>query len=59
VPASLPIGGALPSKRPSGSSRSIFFCSLRIASMTASGRGGQPGTYTSTGMIESTPWTTA
>jgi hypothetical protein len=31
-------------------SASIFFCSWRIANNTASGRGGQPGTYTSTGI---------
>ena len=34
-------------------------CSLRIAWMSISGRGGQPGRYMSTGTTWSTPWTTA
>ena len=34
------------------------FCSRSRPSMNASGRGGQPGTYTSTGMKVSTPCTT-
>src|SRR5690242_688499 len=34
-------------------------CSLRIASMSISGRGGQPGRYMSTGTTWSTPWTIA
>src|SRR5690349_21424169 len=34
-------------------------CSLRIASMSISGRGGQPGRYMSTGATWSTPWTIA
>src|SRR6266849_4299784 len=33
----------------------IFSCSLSKPSVSASGRGGQPGTYTSTGRILSTP----
>src|SRR5688572_29554614 len=34
-------------------------CSFRIASISASGRGGQPGTYMSTGTMRSTPCTMA
>ena len=34
-------------------------CSFISPSRTASGRGGQPGTYTSTGTIVSMPWTVA
>src|SRR5258708_388302 len=34
---------------------SIFFCRARTADISASGRGGQPGTYTSTGITLSTP----
>ncbi len=37
----------------------ILACSLRIASISISGRGGQPGRYMSTGTMWSTPWTTA
>ena len=33
-------------------------CSITMPWMNASGRGGQPGTYTSTGMIWSTPLVT-
>ena len=40
-------------------SRWIFSCSFKSPSIKASGRGGQPGTYTSTGTIWSTPCTTA
>ena len=40
-------------------SRWIFSCSFKSPSIRASGRGGQPGTYTSTGTIWSTPCTTA
>ena len=36
----------------------IFSCNLRIPCSSASGRGGQPGTYTSTGTIWSTPLVT-
>jgi hypothetical protein len=36
----------------------IFSCSRTIPSITASGRGGQPGTWMSTGTILSTPWST-
>src|SRR5262249_23981865 len=36
-------------------SRWIFSWSFKSPSMRASGRGGQPGTYTSTGTIWSTP----
>ena len=36
----------------------IFSCSLSIPPIRASGLGGQPGTYTSTGIIRSTPFTT-
>ena len=43
---------------PSGSSM-ILACSLRIASISISGRGGQPGRYMSTGTMWSTPWTIA
>ena len=43
---------------PSGSYR-IFSRSLRIASMSISGRGGQPGRYMSTGTTWSTPCTMA
>ncbi len=43
---------------PSGSCR-IFSRSLRIASISISGRGGQPGRYMSTGTTWSTPWTIA
>ncbi len=39
-------------------SPAIFSCSLRMPCSNASGRGGQPGTYTSTGMIWSTPLVT-
>ena len=35
----------------------IFFCSSMIAYISASGRGGQPATYTSTGKKLSTPGT--
>lgn len=35
---------------------SIFSRSLSMPSMSSSGRGGQPGTYTSTGTIVSAPW---
>ena len=34
----------------------IFSCSRTIPSISASGRGGQPGTWMSTGTILSTPW---
>ena len=34
-------------------------CSFRIPNISISGLGGQPGTYTSTGTIVSTPWTIA
>ena len=34
----------------------IFSCSRTMPSMSASGRGGQPGTWMSTGTILSTPW---
>ncbi len=37
----------------------ILRCSLVKPYITASGRGGQPGTYMSTGMNLSAPWTTA
>src|SRR6266542_3834398 len=37
----------------------ILACSLMIPSISISGRGGQPGTYMSTGTIWSTPCTTA
>ena len=37
----------------------IWSCSLRIASISISGRGGQPGRYMSTGTMWSTPWTIA
>ena len=37
----------------------IFSCSFMMPWISASGRGGQPGTYTSTGTISSTPWTIA
>src|SRR4029450_12935757 len=37
----------------------IFSCSRRMPSISISGRGGQPGTYMSTGTIWSTPWTMA
>src|SRR3954469_9126012 len=43
---------------PSGSCW-ILWCSLRIASISISGRGGQPGRYMSTGTMWSTPWTIA
>src|ERR687884_2323364 len=39
-------------------SAAIFSCSRRMPCSSASGRGGQPGTYTSTGMIWSTPLVT-
>ena len=47
-----------PFQRSAGSSSRICSCSRTIASSRASGRGGQPGTYTSTGMIWSTPLVT-
>ena len=37
----------------------ILSCSIVIAWTSISGRGGQPGTYMSTGTILSTPWTIA
>ena len=37
----------------------IFPCRVRIPYISISGRGGHPGTYTSTGTIVSTPWTSA
>ena len=37
----------------------IRSCSRTMPSISASGRGGQPGTYMSTGMILSTPCSTA
>lgn len=46
-----------PYRSPSDS-RAIFSWSFRIPWSSASGRGGQPGTYTSTGMIWSTPLVT-
>ena len=42
-----------------GSPFMIFSWSLMIPSISISGRGGQPGTYMSTGTIWSTPWTIA
>src|SRR3954462_13522339 len=36
----------------------ILSCNRMIPSINASGRGGQPGTYTSTGTTRSTPLTT-
>ena len=39
--------------------RMIFCCISIIAASNCSGRGGQPGTYMSTGMKRSTPCTTA
>jgi hypothetical protein len=36
-----------------------FSCSRMIPSISASGRGGQPGTWMSTATILSTPWSTA
>jgi putative hydrolase of the HAD superfamily len=39
-------------------SPAIFACSCRIPCSSASGRGGQPGTYTSTGISWSTPLVT-
>jgi len=42
-----------------GSSVRTFFWSVRIPYISISGFGGHPGTYTSTGTIVSTPWTTA
>jgi hypothetical protein len=36
----------------------IFSCSRTIPSTSASGRGGQPGTWMSTGVILSTPCST-
>ena len=44
---------------PSKDSPRIFACSLRMPSSSISGRGGQPGTYMSTGTTWSTPWTSA
>src|SRR6202040_2249673 len=40
-------------------SASIFFCSCKTAYSTASGRGGHPGTYTSTGITWLQPCTIA
>jgi hypothetical protein len=37
----------------------IFSRSRSTPSVSASGRGGQPGTYTSTGTTVSTPWSVA
>ena len=42
-----------------GSPFMIFSCSLRMPWISISGRGGQPGTYMSTGTSWSTPWTIA
>ncbi len=39
-----------------GTPACTFSCSLTMPSISASGRGGQPGTWTSTGTILSTPW---
>src|SRR6185312_12651468 len=36
----------------------IFSCNFKKPPINASGRGGHPGTYTSTGIILSTPFTT-
>src|SRR6266545_4679867 len=61
-------GGLGPGAHPAASSRvsfdrgspfRIFSCSRMMPSMSISGRGGQPGTYMSTGTILSTPWTIA
>ena len=45
-------------QRSAGSSFWMRSCSITMPWMKASGRGGQPGTYTSTGMIWSTPFVT-
>src|SRR6187200_264530 len=42
-----------------GTPARIFSCSRTMPSRSASGRGGQPGTCTSTGTTLSTPWRTA
>ena len=39
-----------------GTPARIFSCRRTMPSISASGRGGQPGTWMSTGMILSTPW---
>src|SRR5690606_23889606 len=46
-------------RRASSSPVSILWCSVRIACISVSGPGGQPGAYTSTGTIWSTPCTSA
>ena len=49
---------ASPRQRSAGSSFWMRCCNSTMPWMNASGRGGQPGTYTSTGMIWSTPLVT-
>ena len=41
-----------------GTPARIFSCRRTMPSISASGRGGQPGTWMSTGTILSTPWST-
>ena len=48
----------MPRHRSAGSSFMMRCCNMTMPWMNASGRGGQPGTYTSTGMIWSTPLVT-
>src|SRR5580700_7171049 len=53
-----PAGTELPGRRVISPVR-IFSCSVRMACSNVSGDGGQPGAYTSTGTIWSTPCTMA
>src|SRR4029079_9729123 len=51
APPRIPYAGGTPAR--------IFSCSRTMPSRSASGRGGQPGTCTSTGTTLSTTWRTA